>query len=674
MDPVKRAPPLLDDLIRMDQLVAVRHGVLISIPINILLSLIVTGVTFYYGSPVAGLLWFAAATAINLVRIGLCRAPLPGAPEGRGLFAGFSRFSVDQHFRLGTLAAFVAGCIWALMPALCGGYTTPQSTFYLIVICGITAGAVTHGTAYAYIPISFLTPPLVSMAACLTIFMGGFDRYGLAAATGLYIFALVRASLQSQTMFRDGSRGKNKATALAASLRAAHVTATEVAEEMRHRAIHDTLTGLLNRSGFMQAVDLRTAERKSGEALRNMQVPVRPLCLMILDLDGFKSVNDVFGHRAGDEVLIEVAQRLRRTLSKDFTLARLGGDEFAILFEADRIRNIPAIIADRIVAEIAVPFTGFDAGRVGISIGIYESHDGEDFSEMMVRADAALYAAKSGGRNRHYSFDETLSHRLSMKRDIERDLLRALNEGELHMWYQPILCDGGRRLSNFEALLRWEHPRYGWVPPADIVETAAVIGLSEPLLKYIINEVCQMIGRLEATHPDTVWVAINVSPREMSRLPVDAYILDRLKTLNIPPQRLELEVTEETAMDICEVQDKLKTLSDAGIRIAIDDFGVGYSSLSSLRQLSVDRIKIDNSFIRNLPASAADQVMVQAIINLGHSLGIEVVGEGVETRDIQTLLQGLGCDTMQGYHLGRPMREADIAGWMDAQAHLNTES
>src|SRR5690606_20949941 len=147
--------------------------------------------------------------------------------------------------------------------------------------------------------------------------------------------------------------------------------------------------------------------------------------------------------------------------------------------------------------------------------------NGEDFSEMMIRADAALYAAKSGGRNRYYVFGEDLDNRLSMKRDIERDLARALNDGELQLWYQPIMCEGGRRLSNFEALLRWKHPRYGWVPPADIVETAAILGLSEPLLKFIISEVGQMIGRMETLHPGSVWVAINVSPREMSRLPVD---------------------------------------------------------------------------------------------------------------------------------------------------------
>src|SRR5690606_20375166 len=199
-----------------------------------------------------------------------------------------------------------------------------------------------------------------------------FDRYLLTAATLLYTFALIRSSLQSQAMFRDGSRGKNKATTLAASLRTAHISATEVAEEMRHRAIHDALTGLLNRSGFMNAVDLKTSARSRTSR--------KPLCLMILDLDGFKSVNDVFGHRAGDEVLIEVARRLERTLSKDFTIARLGGDEFAIMFESDKSLNIPTIIADRIVAEISVPFTGFDAGRVGISIGIFESRNGEEFS------------------------------------------------------------------------------------------------------------------------------------------------------------------------------------------------------------------------------------------------------------------------------------------------------
>ncbi|WP_052019490.1 bifunctional diguanylate cyclase/phosphodiesterase [Asticcacaulis sp. YBE204] len=639
----------LTALIRADQLATVRRSVKISIPINIALSLIIMTVTVYYGHAEAGVLWFAAALGINMVRVALCQAPFPGA-TAKGAFAGMAKLSVDRHLFIASLAALVSGSVWALIPALCEGYTSAQFGFYLVVICGITAGAVVHGNAYAIIPICFIVPPLMSMAGCL-FYAGGFDRIGLALATLLYLGALIRSALESEVMFRDGSGRKNEATSLAGSLKQAHARTTEVAEEMRHRAVHDALTGLLNRSGFAAEVDRRVSQDST------------PLCLMILDLDGFKSVNDVFGHRAGDDVLVEVARRLKDTPSDGFTIARLGGDEFAVLFDPDKVAMPVPDIANRIITAIGEPFDGFDAGRVGVSIGIHQTRERVSFSEMMVCADTALYAAKSGGRNRFHRFDETLSNRLGMKRDIERDLPRALSEHQLHMWYQPIFSDGGRRFSHFEALLRWEHDKHGWVSPVDIVENAAVLGLSEPLLKYILREACAMTARLKASGLDRSWVAVNISPREMSRLPVETMVFEALKQANVAPSTIEIEITEETAMDMRAVEGKLAVLAEGGIRLVIDDFGVGYSSLSSLRHLRVDRLKIDNSFVIGLTDSTSAQVMVQAIVNLGHSLGMEVVAEGVENAETQALLQRFGCRNMQGYHLGRPMTGDAALEW-----------
>lgn len=630
----------LKQLIRADQLNAVRRSVLISIPINIALGTIIMVVTIFYGHAVQGVTWFAGTLVINILRIALCRAPLPGAPA-TGMLAWLAGLSLKRHLEIASVLAFISGSIWALMPLLCDGYTAPQSTFYLVVICGITAGAVTHGNAYAVIPTAFILTPLLAMAGCL-IYAGGVDRIGLAIATFLYLGALIRSARESHALFYEGSRRKNEATALAGSLSQANARTTEIAEEMHHRAIHDTLTGLLNRAGFASEVEALTAG------------PHNSMCLMILDLDGFKSVNDVFGHRAGDDVLAEVAKRLQSTLPNSFTTARLGGDEFAVVFDPEANRAKPAEVAERLIAAIGQPFKGFDAGRVGVSIGIHQTRDRIGFSEMMICADSALYAAKSAGRNRHYMFDEQLDNRLKMKRDIERDLPRALAEEQLYMVFQPIMGEGGRRISNFEALLRWDHPRHGSVPPTDILEVAAVLGLSEPLMRFILNKSGTVVQHLKTLGKDDVWVAVNVSPREMSRLPVDAFVLEALKAWDVPSSMLEIEITEETAMDMRAVQGKLAALRQAGVRLAIDDFGVGYSSLSSLRHLQVDRIKIDKSFVTGLITSPADQVMVQAIINLGRSLNLDVVAEGVETSDIQAMLQTFGCRTMQGYHLGRP--------------------
>ncbi|MDV6333050.1 bifunctional diguanylate cyclase/phosphodiesterase [Asticcacaulis sp. 201] len=640
----------LNELIQADQLSAVRRSILISIPINIALAAIIMVVTVLYGHVFAGVAWFAATCVINALRIGLCRSPLPGSPA-KGILAGLARLTTGQHLMFASILALISGSIWALMPLLCDGYTAPQAVFYLVVICGITAGAVTHGNAYAIIPSCFILPPLLSMAGCM-VYAGGVDHIGIAFATILYLGALIRSARESHALFREASRRKNEATSLAGSLTQAHARTTEIAEEMHRRAIHDTLTGLLNRAGFANEVEtLMSGLHKS-------------LCLMILDLDGFKSVNDVFGHRAGDDVLIEVAVRLRQTLPNGFTIARLGGDEFAIIFDPEASCVQPREVADRLISAIGRPFPGFDSGRVGVSIGIHQTRNRVGFSEMMICADSALYAAKSGGRNRHYMFDEQLNNRLNMRRDVERDLPKALADGQLYMVYQPIMNEGGRRLSNFEALLRWDHPRHGSISPVDIVEIAAVLGLSEALMKHILTKTGDILTRLMALGRTDIWVAVNVSPREMSRLPVDAFVLNALKAQGIPTSMLEIEVTEETAMDIRAVQGKLSVLSQAGIRVAIDDFGVGYSSLSSLRHLQVDRIKIDNSFVTELTRSSADQLMVQAIINLGHSLDMEVVAEGVETAEIQAMLQTFGCRVMQGYHLGHPMTPDVALNWM----------
>ncbi|NHT76671.1 EAL domain-containing protein [Rhizobiaceae bacterium CRRU44] len=630
----------LKQLISADQLNAVRRSVLISIPINIALATIIMVVTIFYGHVFPGVIWFLGTLIINGLRIALCLSPLPGAPA-TGLLAWLSRLSVKRHLQIAAVLAFISGLIWAMMPLLCEWYTSPQSTFYLVVICGITAGAVTHGNAYATIPTAFILTPLLVMAGCL-VYAGGIDRIGLALATFLYLGALIRSARESHALFYEGSRRKNEATALAGSLTQANVRTAELAEEMHRRAVHDTLTGLLNRAGFASEV----------EAL-NLG-PHKSMCLMILDLDGFKSVNDVFGHLAGDEVLIEVAWRLRDTLPNSFTIARLGGDEFAVVFDPEADRARPDQIADQLIAAIGQPFKGFDAGRVGVSIGIHQTRDRSGFSEMMICADSALYAAKSAGRNRHYIFDEQLDNRLKMKRDIERDLPRALATEQLYMVFQPIMGQGGHRLTNFEALLRWDHAKHGPVPPGDIVEIAAVLGLSEVLIQFILRQSGVLIEKLRGLGQNELWVAINVSPREMSRLPIDDFVSQALKQWNVPSSMLEIEITEETAMDTRAVQGKLAVLRQAGVRLAIDDFGVGYSSLSSLRNLQVDRIKIDRSFVTDLMASAADRVMVQAIINLGRSLEIDVVAEGVETEDVKVMLQSLGCSTMQGYHLGRP--------------------
>ena len=660
MRPHPSAGPHLDRLIRRDQLDAVRASVRQALPINMLLGLASFLVAVHSGHGALGAVWFAASTLVNLLRLWLCRTPCPGlamAPNEAPSSAAAAR-SIDRHLRLACLAGLLSGSVWAFLPILCAGYTSEQTLFYLTVTCGITAGAVMHGIAYARIPICFIAPPLFSVSACL-LAAGGFDRICLAATVLLYFVALVRSSIATERGFRETSRLKNEATALAEARRAAHASASALAEEMRGRAMHDGLTGLLNRAGFVQRLEERRAQ---GEAV----------CLMMLDLDGFKSVNDVYGHSTGDRVLREVARRIRAALPVTCDAARLGGDEFAIVYDTLHTVESPAALADRLIRTVAEPFESFDAGRVGVSIGICDVTV-DSLTHLLSCADEALYAAKHSGRNRFHLFDEVLSRRLEMRRDCERCLSQALAENALQVWFQPIFGRGGRSVTSLEALVRWHHPVHGWVPPADLIAAAAMAGLTESLLRFILEQVCAMLCTLRERGMSDLSVAMNVSPREMAQIAVDEIVLERRRALGVPTARLEIEITEETALDIEAVQGKLLALSRAGIRMALDDFGTGYSSLASLRQLRADRVKIDRSLVTGLSEAEDKRGLVQAVLGLGRALGLEVIAEGVETADDLNTLQAMGCPFMQGYHLGRPQPADDILRILDAHAETSRQ-
>ncbi|KQQ14784.1 deoxyuridine 5'-triphosphate nucleotidohydrolase [Methylobacterium sp. Leaf123] len=647
--------PHLDRLIRRDQLEAVRASVQQALPVNVLLGLAGFLVALHSGHGAVGGLWFSASTAVNGLRFGLCRAPCAGlamSPGRAAISEAAAARSIDRQLWLACLAALLSGSVWAFLPVLCDGYTSAQTLFYLTVTCGITAGAVTHGIAYARIPICFITPPLLSVAGYL-LAVGGFDRTCLAATVLLYLVALIRSSIATERGFRETSRLKNEATALAEARKAAHASASALAEEMRERATHDGLTGLLNRAGFVQ----RAEERLAAGA---------PVCLMLLDLDGFKSVNDVYGHSTGDRVLAEVARRIRVALPVECDAARLGGDEFALVYDSAQVSESPAALAERLIRTVAEPFESFDTGRLGMSIGICH-RPADSLTHLLSCADEALYAAKHAGRNHVRLFDDGLSTRLEIRRDGERDLSQALAEGELEVWFQPIFGADGRSVTNLEALVRWHHPVHGWVPPPDLISAAAMAGLTESLLRFILEQVCAMLCALRARGLHDLSVAMNVSPREMAQIAVDEIVLGRLRVLGLPATALEIEITEETALDIEAVQGKLLALSRAGIRMALDDFGTGYSSLASVRQLRADRVKIDRSLVTGLTEAEDKRGLVQAVLGLGRALGLEVVAEGIETADDLATLQAMGCPFMQGYHLGRPQPRDDILRFLDAR-------
>lgn len=617
----------LDGAIRRDQLEAARHSILCALAINCLLGLACFAVAFQAGQGMIGGVWFALSACANLWRVYLCRATCHGLDDGTSPSQGSAITAINRRLRWSTIAALASGSVWAGLPFLCGGYTSPQTLFYLTVTCGITAGAVGYVISFSRIPIAFITPPLLSATGCL-LAVGGFDHVCLAFTVLIYLLALARTCRETEANFCRTSRLKNAANALA--------------ERMADRAANDQLTGLLNRAGFAEQAELNPAP-----------------CLMMLDLDGFKSVNDIFGHKKGDEVLAEVGRRLRAHRPTAGLVGRLGGDEFAILYDP-ALTGIPVrALAETVIAAIAEPFDTFESGRVGVSIGIHLGGT-ESLTERLVCADEALYVAKSTGRNRFHTFDDTLRDRLDMRRDAERDLPDALMEGAVELWFQPIYLVHDGEMAGLEALIRWKHPRHGWVPPPELIAAAAVTGLSEQLLGFILDRVCQMKLALCERGADAVRIALNVCPRELAQAPLDEIILGKLRAFGLPADGLEIEVTEDTALDVAAVSEKLANLSAAGISIAIDDFGVGYSSLSRLRQLRVNRVKIDRSLVTGLGEAADKRGLVQAVIDLGRALKLEVVAEGVETQSDLTALRAMDCPFAQGYHLGRPMRADDV--------------
>ena len=651
---------VLSRMVRTDQLVAVRRSVLAAIPINIVLSCVVALVALNAGRAFEGLCWLLLSLMVNGVRSYICRwpfAPWPGVAPESGVATSPQARPVEWHLRVTTAMAALSGCVWALIPLLCDGYSSPQTVFYLTVVCGICAGAVTYGIAYAFVPVAFIVPALLSVAGCLA-YAGGFDNLSLAAMVLLYLAALMRGALHSDRNFRESSRIRNEATAMAVQLRKAHTQSLDATQQLAFRASHDSLTGLLNREGFTDAATLHLAAPDG-----------RRHALLLLDLDGFKAVNDAFGHKVGDRVLQDVAHWLQReTAEMQAVLGRWGGDEFALLYCLREERQAPPEIAQALIRSISFA-TAHYGGHLGVSIGISVSSEAE-VADMISFADEALDEAKRTGRNRYQVFDGALNQRLATRRDVERDLLQAIGSRDIGVWYQPIMSSDGSEVHSLEALMRWKHPRHGYISPEEVISAAASTGVAEPLLRHLVDEVCRGMRQLEAEGSSLagVPVAINVSPREMAQLAVDDIVLGMLKLRSIAPRRLQLEITEEVALDTHATRGRLSALSAAGIAIVVDDFGVGFSSLASLRSEYVRQVKIDRSFILDLSSSPSNEVLVDAIVQLGHSLGVQVVAEGVETQAELDVLRSLGCGLVQGYHLARPAPLAEVMAWAAARS------
>ncbi|WP_145126513.1 bifunctional diguanylate cyclase/phosphodiesterase [Pseudomonas sp. URMO17WK12:I11] len=474
---------------------------------------------------------------------------------------------------------------------------------------------------------------------------GGLEGDGLVSLVLITTFAVLLVALLTSVL---DARLEARTAALARSLTLAN-------QELTQLALHDTLTGLPNRSLLADRIELAIAKvAEQGGCF----------ALMFIDLDGFKPVNDAFGHHAGDLLLKAVATRLRGHLHSQDTLARIGGDEFVLLVELQDPSDAMNV-AIKQVNLVSRPFKVAEHDlQLSASLGIVlYPGNGQDQHELLRNADAAMYHAKRIGKNGYSFFDASMNSNARQQLQLLQDLRLAVSAGQFRLHYQPKFDAKRCQPIGAEALLRWEHPQHGLLAPDRFIGLAEKTGLIIPIGDWVLDEACRQM-RLWLDEGIEGWrIAVNLSAIQFCHAGLLDSVARALERHALPANCLTLEITETTAMSDVEVSlTVLQQLSDMGVDLSIDDFGTGYSSLMYLKRLPANELKIDRGFVRELEDEGEDAAIVSAIVALGRALGLRIVAEGVETSSQQAFLTRLGCDSLQGYLLGRPVPAEQLLG------------
>lgn len=435
---------------------------------------------------------------------------------------------------------------------------------------------------------------------------------------------------------------------LDAQLRAARLATrlNRANQELRQLAMHDNLTTLPNRVMLEQQLDL---------AIKQAMINEHRFAVIYMDLDGFKAVNDTWGHHVGDRLLVAVAERLRSQLSNTMLLVRLGGDEFVLMAECDI--SAARQLAQKLVKVISSPFE-LDRYVLHVSlsagIAIFPLH-GRNRQELLFNADAAMYHTKHSGRNGWCLFEPAMSAATQHQLELANDLWEAIEREQMRLFYQPKFCSGGTRLMGFEALLRWQHPQRGLLTPELFLPRAEKTGQIIALGNWVIGEACRQL-RIWHNQGHSDWtVSVNLSALQFHQRDLLTILTQTLARYQLPGSALMLEITEAIAMrDPAFSQQRIRELQQAGVSVAIDNFGIGYANLLHLKDLDASELKIDRSFINCLRPGSEDATVVSAMLTLAQSLNLRMVAEGVETEEQQHLLTSLGFDALQGYLLGKP--------------------
>lgn len=442
---------------------------------------------------------------------------------------------------------------------------------------------------------------------------------------------------------------------------------TEELERERQRAVlmaeRDYLTQVANRHLFDRRIDQAVADATASD---------KGFALVLIDLDGFKGINDTYGHAAGDAVLKAVADRIRRTVGEDDLVARLGGDEFAVLLDTGSPATDVDDITLRLLDELHEPIQfGKRQLFCGASIGLaFCPEHSDDSDELQVFADLALYHAKRLGRGASVTFERKMADQFRLRRALGYELEKALDEERIDVFFQPIVDLGSRSLVGFEALLRWYEPERGWIPPMEALSIAKDRSLLGRLTRQVVRK-CLKSAAPALRSGRAKWVAFNLADYDLGDRDLPDYILRTCSAVGVDPRQLKVEITEHTVISDTERAGYvMELLNDFGMRFAIDDFGTGYSNLLTLNRLPFQTLKIDRTFVAELFENPESRTIVSAMINLAHALGLNTTAEGVETVQQSETLRALGCDLAQGYLFGgaRPMPEL-----LDAQVFANLD-
>jgi diguanylate cyclase (GGDEF)-like protein len=426
----------------------------------------------------------------------------------------------------------------------------------------------------------------------------------------------------------------------------------QIEEQLLHNAFHDGLTGLANRALFVDHLKLALGRAERHASYR--------FAVLFLDLDRFKVVNDSLGHMTGDQLLIGVARRLEAAMRPGDTVSRLGGDEFTVLLDDLKDAGEAEAVAERLQKELALAFNlgsheVFTTASIGIAVSSDDYHRPED---ILRDADTAMYRAKQLGKARYEVFDQAMHARAVDRLGMERDMRRAVERRELFLQFQPIVSLADGSLRGFEALVRWQHPERGLIPPAKFIPVAEETGMIIPIGKWILGEACrqmsrwQRLSRLDAPLP----MSVNLSGRQFLQPDLLEQVREVLRETGLDPRNLKLEITETVVMENIETATHtLEQLRALGVELSIDDFGTGYSSLSYLQRFPVSTLKIDRSFVSRMTESDGTAEIVRTVAKLAQTLGMDVVAEGVETEGQRAQLSAFECEFGQGYYFSRPM-------------------